>query len=102
MNSQIIHTTSCKVDSFEKLIELCDSEKEATILEFINKELKELDYRYVISVGLSEFFQYCINLIENGEFEELKSILTRKVNRSASEPDNKANVINMHSLKKAI
>lgn len=102
MKFKNLHTASSRTDSFEKLIELCDSENESVILGYIENVLEGLDYRYVASVSLSEFFQYCINLIENGEYEELKRLLTGKVNKSVSESDKKANVIDMHSFKKAI
>lgn len=97
-----IHTTNSKAASFEKLIELSDSENETVILEYIKNVLEGLDYRYVASVSLSEFLHYCINLIENGEYEELKRVLTGKVNKSVYESGKNASVIDMHSLKKAM
>jgi len=102
MKFKKIHTTSSKAGSFEKLIELCDSENESDIIDYIENALEGLDYRYVASLSLSEFFRYCISLAENGEFEELKRILTGKVNKSVSESDKKANVTGIHSFKKAI
>lgn len=102
MKIKNLHTSSSKAGSFEKLIELCDSENESVILEYIENLQEGLDCRYVTSVSLSEFFQYCINLVEGGEYEELKRILTGKVNKSVSESDKRAKVIDMHSFKKAI
>ncbi|MEP2446829.1 hypothetical protein A8B79_07630 [Balneola sp. EhC07] len=102
MKFKNLHTISSKTRSFEKLIELCDSENETVILEYIKNVLQGLDCRYVASANLSEFFQYCLNLIEDGEYEELKRILTGKVKKSVSESDKRAKVIDMHSFKKAI
>lgn len=102
MKFKNLHTISSKTRSFEKLIELCDSENETVILEYIKNVLQGLDCRYVASANLSEFFQYCLNLIEDGEYEELKRILTGKVKKSVSESDKRAKVIGLHSFKKAI
>ncbi|MEQ9280140.1 MAG: hypothetical protein RLN83_11610 [Balneola sp.] len=102
MLSPEFHMSSGKSHFFKMIIELCELEDEASLLEQIENVIEGLDSRYVASANFAEFLNYCQNLVMNGEYIELKRLLTGKVNKSAPESDKRANVLGLHSFKKAI
>ena len=102
MKNHKFHSDSSKINFFEMLIELCNPENESSLLEYLTSVEEGLDIRYMAEMNLAEFLRYCINLTENGEFEELRRILTGKINKSVSDSGKKPKVISIHSFKRAI
>ncbi len=97
-----LHMANNKNRFFKMMTRLCESADESLLLKCIDDAFEGLDFRFVTSVNFAEFLNYCRNLVMNAEYIELKKILTEKVNKGVSETIRKANVIDMHSLKKAI
>ena len=102
MKNEKSHTDTDKTKFFETLIELCDLENESLLIEHLTSVEEKLDSRYLTEMNYSEFLRYCIILVENGECKELKRLLTGKLNKSATKVGKSANVIILHSFKKAI
>lgn len=102
MKHEKTYSDTGKTNFFKMLLELCDLGNESLLIEHLTSAEEELDCRYLTEMNYSEFLRYCIVLVENGECEELKRLLTGKMNKSVSRVSKSTNVITLRSFKKAI
>lgn len=85
-----------------ELIEACERKDDILIYERLSVIKKELDFRYVASENLFEFFTYCQSLAINNEFDELARLLQGKLSSNVQEKTEGAVILDLNKFRKVI